>query len=32
LAYLAWKDIGHETETPKPMHIWLKKDFEKEDV
>jgi len=32
LAYLAWKDIGRETETPKPMDIWLKKDSEKEDA
>ena len=23
LAYLAWKDIGHEVETQKPMNIWL---------
>ena len=32
LAYLAWKDIGHEAETQKPMNIWLKKNSEKEDA
>ena len=27
LAYLGWKDIGHEIETDKPMNIWFKNNF-----
>lgn len=30
LAYFAWKDIGQDIETQKPMNIWLRNHFKEE--